>query len=118
MYVAQEVEGDDTNVLQSVVSANRAVADVQARIRVALDANDDDNLTRLYAQLESLDASRDESRAASILSGLGFTLAMQKSTTRTLSGGWRMRLALARALFMRPDLYVALALLVRRTTLI
>jgi ATP-binding cassette subfamily F protein 3 len=39
-----------------------------------------------------------------ILAGLGFTPDMQKQPTRSFSGGWRMRLALARALFCLPDL--------------
>jgi ATP-binding cassette, subfamily F, member 3 len=39
-----------------------------------------------------------------ILTGLGFSMEAQARATRTFSGGWRMRLALARALFCRPDL--------------
>ena len=42
--------------------------------------------------------------AAEILSGLGFTAAMQSTKTRNFSGGWRMRIALARALFVKPTL--------------
>lgn len=43
-------------------------------------------------------------RASSILAGLQFTQEMQRMPTRSLSGGWRMRIALARALFTEPDL--------------
>ena len=45
-----------------------------------------------------------ESRAASILSGLQFSEAMQAAPTESLSGGWRMRVAIAAALFIEPDL--------------
>jgi len=42
--------------------------------------------------------------AAAILSGLGFPADKHHNATKTFSGGWRMRLALAKALFCRPDL--------------
>src|SRR5688500_1362034 len=45
-----------------------------------------------------------EARAAGILSGLAFTPEMQKKATKEFSGGWRMRIALARALFVQPTL--------------
>ncbi len=45
-----------------------------------------------------------EARAASLLHGLGFTREMQAKKTRDFSGGWRMRIALARALFTPTDL--------------
>ena len=55
-----------------------------------------------YRSLEALDSDTTEARAASILHGLGFTGDMQKMKTREFSGGWRMRIALARALFIDP----------------
>lgn len=45
-----------------------------------------------------------EPRARRILAGLGFTASMQEQPTTSFSGGWRMRISLARALFMQPDL--------------
>jgi ATP-binding cassette, subfamily F, member 2 len=53
--------------------------------------------------LDQLDASKAEARATSILYGLGFTPAMQSMKTCEFSGGWRMRVALARALFIEPE---------------
>jgi len=49
-------------------------------------------------------ADASESQARKILSGLGFTVEMQEAPTKHFSGGWRMRISLARALFMQPDL--------------
>jgi ATP-binding cassette subfamily F protein 2 len=45
-----------------------------------------------------------ETRACKILSGLGFTKEKQNKKTKEFSGGWRMRIALARALFIQPTL--------------
>merc|ERR1719244_2236134 len=56
----------------------------------------------LYERLEELDADKASVRAARILHGLGFTAAMQQKKLKDFSGGWRMRVALARALFIKP----------------
>ena len=65
-----------------------------------------DRLNEIYERLEQLDAATAEARAASILTGLGFSAEMQKKATKDFSGGWRMRIALARALFINPTLLV------------
>eukprot|EP00842_Homolaphlyctis_polyrhiza_P006201 jgi/Hompol1/6582/HPOL_000448-RA len=64
-------------------------------------------LKEVYSRMEEIEADKAEAKASAILNGLGFTPAQQQAATRTFSGGWRMRLALARALFCRPDLLLA-----------
>lgn len=61
-----------------------------------------DALNMVYERLDALDAATAEVRARSILSGLGFTHEMQSKKTKDFSGGWRMRVSLARALFIQP----------------
>lgn len=61
-----------------------------------------DALNSVYERLDDLDASTAEVRARTILKGLGFTHEMQSKTTGSFSGGWRMRISLARALFIQP----------------
>lgn len=61
-------------------------------------------LTDIYDKLEELDPSTFETRAATILIGLGFTHGTLAKKTKDMSGGWRMRVALAKALFIQPTL--------------
>lgn len=59
----------------------------------------------LYERLEELDADKAEMRASRILHGLGFTAAMQQKKLKDFSGGWRMRVALARYLHPTATLH-------------
>lgn len=61
-------------------------------------------LTQRYEALAEIDADAAEGRARQILLGLGFSQQKMEAPTAQLSGGWRMRLALARALFASPDI--------------
>jgi ATP-binding cassette subfamily F protein 2 len=58
----------------------------------------------IYGRLEDMDPSTFEARASILLHGLGFGPEMMTKKTRDMSGGWRMRVALARALFVKPTL--------------
>lgn len=59
-------------------------------------------MKEIYERLQILGSDSAESRASTILSGLQFTPSMQSGPTSALSGGWRMRVALAAALFIEP----------------
>ncbi|KAF8753169.1 hypothetical protein HU200_011829 [Digitaria exilis] len=105
-HLTREIEASDMSALQAVVSCDeeRVQLEKEAEILAAQDDGGGDALDRVYERLEAIDASTAEKRAAEILFGLGFNKQMQAKKTRDFSGGWRMRIALARALFMNPTI--------------
>jgi ATPase subunit of ABC transporter with duplicated ATPase domains len=58
---------------------------------------------QIFDRMTQIDAYTAEARAATILHGLGFTEGQIHGTTGSLSGGWRMRVAIAGALFIQPE---------------
>ncbi|KAG8826967.1 hypothetical protein FRC17_008020 [Serendipita sp. 399] len=103
-----EAEPSDTNALDYIVAgAKEKVAKLEKRIEDLSTSDDDGDQQALEAtleELEELDPSTFEAKAGSILHGLGFSQAMMARPTKDMSGGWRMRVALARALFIKPHL--------------
>ncbi|KAB1226507.1 ABC transporter F family member 1 [Morella rubra] len=105
-HLTREIEASDMSSLEAVISCDeeRLRLEKEAEVLAAQDDGGGEALERIYERLESLDAATAEKRAAEILFGLGFDKQMQTKKTRDFSGGWRMRIALARALFMNPTI--------------
>lgn len=105
LHVEQEAIGDETPVLEAVLSADRKrMLLKKEEERLLKSAEAPEKLKRVSELLLEMDADTATARAAVILSGLGFSAEDQKRPTREFSGGWRMRVALASALFCQPDL--------------
>eukprot|EP00250_Pteridium_aquilinum_P005304 c15419_g1_i1 orf=75-2243(+) len=113
LLVEQEVVGDNRSALEAVVSANEELMNLREEAtrlqNLTLDNDDDDpdapeKLTEIYEKLQEMNSDAAEAHASKILAGLGFTKAMQTRPTKSFSGGWRMRISLARALYVQPTL--------------
>lgn len=105
-HLTREIEATDMTSLEAVMNCDeeRLKLEKEAEALAAQDDGGGEALDRIYERLDLLDAATAEKRAAEILFGLGFTKKMQAQKTRDFSGGWRMRIALARALFMNPTI--------------
>ncbi|XP_061417500.1 LOW QUALITY PROTEIN: ATP-binding cassette sub-family F member 1 [Lethenteron reissneri] len=106
----QEVVADSTPAVQAVLRADvrRAVLlQEESKLQARLESGDDSvgpRLEKVIEELRAMGADAAEAKARRILAGLGFTPEMQGRPTKKFSGGWRMRVSLARALFMEPTL--------------
>ncbi|KAD5508687.1 hypothetical protein R6Q59_030689 [Mikania micrantha] len=103
-HLTREIEASDMSSLEAVMNCDeeRLKLEAEAERLAGQDDGGGETLERIYERLDAMDASTAEKRAAEILNGLGFNKKMQEKKTRDFSGGWRMRIALARALFMNP----------------
>ena len=99
--VAQEAPDGPQSLLEAVLAADTERASLLAEAETAADPH---RIADIHTRLADIEAHSAPARAAAILSGLGFDEAAQARPLSDFSGGWRMRVALAGALFSRPDL--------------
>jgi ATP-binding cassette, subfamily F, member 3 len=98
--VDQEHPATPVSLLDTILAADTRRDALNAKLETA----EPEELAEIYHELNAIDADRAPARAAEILSGLGFTNADLDRAMAEFSGGWRMRVALAAALFAEPDL--------------
>jgi ATP-binding cassette subfamily F protein 3 len=102
-HVAQENPSGSATAVDYVMDGDRELRQVQAAIAEAEAAADTPDLHILYERMEAIDGFTAESRASRLLHGLGFAPDDYGNPVDSFSGGWRMRLSLARALMCRSD---------------
>src|SRR4051812_36093207 len=99
-HVAQETPAVDRAALDYVIDGDEEFRDVEARIQEA----HGEEAANLHARYEEIGGYQTRSRAQAMMAGLGFDEEAQSRRVAEFSGGWRMRLNLARALMCRADL--------------
>lgn len=99
--VAQEAPSGPASLLDTVLAADTERASLLAEAEIAEDPH---RIGEIHTRLADIDAHTAPARAATILAGLGFDTEAQAQPVGDLSGGMRMRVALAATLFLQPDL--------------
>ena len=100
-FLAQEAPSGAANALNTVLAADRERARLMAELERGAEPL---RIAEIEARLDEIGARSAPGRAARILAGLGLDAEMQARSLSELSGGWRMRVALATVLFAEPDL--------------
>ncbi|MFZ7165034.1 ABC transporter ATP-binding protein [Avibacterium avium] len=103
-WVNQETPSLAISALDYVILGDRQYMALQQQLEHANQNNDGNAIARIHEQLDTIDAWTIQSRAASLLNGLGFSQEELSQPVSAFSGGWRMRLNLAQALLCPSDL--------------
>jgi len=103
-HVEQEVAASDRPAIEFVLDGDVELRRVMAAIDDAERRDAAMELAELYAALQAIDGYRARARAAALMHGLGFKANDLERRVAEFSGGWRVRLAMARALGSRADL--------------
>lgn len=115
LYCEQEVPPEEISCVEVVLKADvkrtallKECKELEEKSNTETDEKKQkevlDRLTEVYEELKAINADAAEPKARRILAGLGFTREMAERPSKNLSGGWRMRVSLARALFIEPTL--------------
>jgi len=103
-HVAQESPHGSGSAIDYVMDGDTELREVQAALATCESSNDATGLHGLYERMDAIDGFSAEARAARLLHGLGFAECELRQSVSAFSGGWRMRLNLARALMCRSDI--------------
>ena len=102
--VAQDMPETSESATDFVISGDTALAEAQAEVEAAEASDDGERMAHAYMALHDAGAHDAQSRAQSLILGLGFQVRELSQPVNSFSGGWRMRLQLARALMCPSEL--------------
>lgn len=100
-WVRQDIPETDTPLIDLVLAADTDMAEAWHEAETETDPN---KLADIYQRLADMDAYVAPAKAATLLTGLGFKEHQLQEPFSSFSGGWRMRVALAAALFVEPEI--------------
>jgi ATP-binding cassette subfamily F protein 1 len=107
----QEVQADEKSALEILLISDkkrmnllREQKQLESELETSNEKDLQDKLRHVYDELQAINADAAEPKARRILAGLGFTPEMITRPSKSFSGGWRMRISLARALYIEPTL--------------
>jgi ATP-binding cassette subfamily F protein 3 len=103
-HVAQELVDSQQAAIEFVLDGDVELRKIQQAIDDAEKKHDGIRIATLHTQLDNINGYSANSRASQLLSGLGFSSSDETRALNTFSGGWQMRLNLAKALMCRSDL--------------
>nr|QST14997.1 ABCF2 protein [Diaphanosoma celebensis] len=106
-HLTREMPASEKTALQCVMEVDEERMRLEQLADELVNCDDEESqeqLMDIYERLDEMSADTAEARAAFILHGLGFTKEMQQKKSKDFSGGWRMRIALARTLYVKPHL--------------
>lgn len=102
--VAQELQGSAQSAIDFVLDGDDELRTLEHQLRIAEQQDDGTRIAELHEKLGAIDAYSAPARAAALLDGLGFAYNDQNKSVAAFSGGWRVRLNLAKALMTRSDM--------------
>lgn len=103
-HVEQEITNIDQSAFDYVLSGDTELIALREAEEKALNENDGFEISRIHQELDRIDGYRADSRASALLMGLGFDHNEITRSVKSFSGGWRMRLNIAKALMCRSDI--------------
>ncbi|MCK5717398.1 MAG: ATP-binding cassette domain-containing protein, partial [Thiomargarita sp.] len=103
-HVLQESPTVSKSAIEYVLDGDQELRDIEAQLMIAQQAEDGILEANCHAKFESVDGYTARTRAAQLMHGLGFLVSEDEKPVKEFSGGWRMRLNLARAMMCRSDL--------------
>jgi ATP-binding cassette subfamily F protein 2 len=105
-HLEREIAATELTALEAVIedveNERKRLEEEAEELVLSEEGANSERLMTAYERIDELEAETAQKRAGEILHGLGFSKIMQQKKTKEFSGGWRMRIALAKALFMRP----------------